>query len=48
MPRRIDVDAVLAAAVSVFAEKGYRTTTTKEIAERAGVNEVTLFRRYGG
>lgn len=48
MPRQIDLGAVFDAAVSVFAEKGYRATTTKEIAERARVNEVTLFRRYGG
>lgn len=28
-------------------EKGYKGATTKEIAERAGVNEVTLFRHFG-
>ncbi len=31
----------------LFAEKGFKATTTKEIARRAGVNEVTLFRIFG-
>ncbi len=48
MPKVIDVDGLFDATVTVFAERGYRATTTKEIARRAGVNEVTLFRRYGG
>ncbi|QUR66233.1 TetR/AcrR family transcriptional regulator [Mycobacterium spongiae] len=47
MPRRIDVDGLFDATVRVFAERGYRATTTQEIASRGGVNEVTLFRRYG-
>jgi len=47
MPKVIDVDNVFEATVRVFAERGYRATTTKEIAARAGVSEVTLYRRYG-
>ena len=47
MPKRIDEDKLFGATVTVFAESGYRSTTTQEIAKRAGVNEVTLFRRYG-
>lgn len=47
MPRRIDVGRLFEATVTVFAERGYRATTTQEIATRAGVNEVTLFRRCG-
>ncbi|MEV0947980.1 TetR/AcrR family transcriptional regulator [Rhodococcus sp. NPDC049939] len=47
MPRYIDVDGLFDTAVAVFAERGYRATTTQEIASRAGVNEATLFRRYG-
>lgn len=31
----------------LFAEKGFKATTTKEIAKKAGVNEVTLFRTFG-
>lgn len=38
---------VIAAARELFAERGYSATTTRAIAERAGVNEVTLFRRFG-
>ena len=37
---------VMAAARQLFAERGYVATTTRAIAERAGVNEVTLFRRF--
>ncbi|MCP3919646.1 MAG: TetR/AcrR family transcriptional regulator [bacterium] len=29
-------------------DQGYARTTTKQIARLAGVNEATLFRRYGG
>ncbi len=47
MPRRIDVERLFEETVTVFAERGYRATTTREIARRAGINEVTLFRRYG-
>lgn len=37
---------MLTAAAELFATRGYNGTTTKAIAERAGVNEVTLFRRF--
>lgn len=37
---------VVVAARELFAERGYAATTTRAIAERAGVNEVTLFRRF--
>ena len=39
-------ERVLRAAGELFAERGYSGTTTRAIAERAGVNEVTLFRRF--
>jgi AcrR family transcriptional regulator len=35
------------AASDLFAERGFIGTTTRSIAERAGVNEVTLFRHFG-
>ena len=47
MPRQIDVDRLFETTVTVFAERGYHAATTQEIARRSGVNEVTLFRRYG-
>jgi AcrR family transcriptional regulator len=37
---------ILDAAMNVFFEKGYDGATTRKIAEKAGVNEVTLFRRF--
>lgn len=38
---------LLQAAMLVFAETGYAGATTRAIAGRAGVNEVTLFRHFG-
>lgn len=38
---------ILAATREVFERNGTRGTTTREIAERAGVNEATLFRHFG-
>ncbi len=38
---------ILEAAAELFAMHGYSATSTRAIAEAAGVNEVTLFRRFG-
>jgi AcrR family transcriptional regulator len=38
---------ILAAAREIFERNGTRGTTTREVAERAGVNEATLFRHFG-
>ena len=38
---------LLTAAREVFAEKGYRGATTRDIAERAGVTEPMVFRHFG-
>jgi len=38
---------ILAAARELFALKGTRGTTTREVAEKAGVNEATVFRHFG-
>ena len=40
-------EAILVAAAELIGERGYRGMTTRAIAERAGVNEVTVFRRFG-
>lgn len=40
-------DKILAATRQVYAEAGFRGTTTRRIAQVAGVNEVTLFRHFG-
>ncbi|WP_342719510.1 TetR/AcrR family transcriptional regulator [Bacillus paramycoides] len=37
---------ILEAAVDMFGEKGYASTSTNEIAKRAGVAEGTIFRYY--
>ncbi|MES9794019.1 TetR/AcrR family transcriptional regulator, partial [Priestia megaterium] len=35
------------ATIELLKEKGYKGTTTREIAEQAGVNELTVFRHFG-
>lgn len=39
-------ERILDAAADLIATHGYAATTTRAIAERAGVNEVTLFRKF--
>ncbi len=39
-------DAIIEAAYALFSRKGFDNTTTREIAEAAGVNELTLFRHF--
>ncbi|MBV8642824.1 MAG: helix-turn-helix transcriptional regulator, partial [Candidatus Eremiobacteraeota bacterium] len=38
---------IISAARELFERNGTRGTTTREVAERAGVNEATLFRHFG-
>lgn len=38
---------IIDAAMTLVRDKGYVATTTKEIARQAGVNECTLFRKFG-
>ena len=45
--RKSSRDKIIEAAVELFTQQGTAATTTKEIAERAAVNEVTLFRQFG-
>ncbi len=40
-------ERILRAAAGLIAKQGYARTTTRAIAETAGVNEVTLFRHFG-
>lgn len=44
MERRSEL---LKAAFRVYARYGYRGSTTRRIADEAGVNEVTIFRQFG-
>lgn len=39
-------EKILDAAATLFASRGYAATTTRAIAEAAGVNEVTIFRNF--
>jgi len=40
-------EEILAAAAQVFAQHGFRGSTTRRIADAAGVNEITIFRQFG-
>lgn len=40
-------EKLLAAAARVLAELGFAGTTTRRVAEEAGLNEITLFRHFG-
>lgn len=40
-------ELILAAALDAYSNYGFRGATTRRIAERAGVNEVTIFRHFG-
>ncbi len=46
MPKVIENDYVYQAVMKVVLERGYAGATTKQMAEAAGVSEVTLFRKY--
>ncbi|AGB40449.1 transcriptional regulator [Halobacteroides halobius DSM 5150] len=46
MPKEETSQAILKAALNLFSQKGYNSVTTKEIAQQAEVNEVTLFRHF--
>jgi len=47
MPKVIDEAKLFSAALDILVSHGYEGTTTQKIAAIAGVNEVTLFRKYG-
>ncbi|MGM8216726.1 TetR/AcrR family transcriptional regulator [Bacillaceae bacterium W0354] len=40
-------ERILEAAIQLISEKGYASATTRAIADKAGVNEVTIFRHFG-
>lgn len=48
MPRQpASKSRIISAALELFQSQGFAATTTKQIAELAQVNEVTLFRNFG-
>lgn len=44
--RKNTKEAIIAAGLKLFSEKGYLGATTREIAKLAGVSEITLFRHF--
>jgi AcrR family transcriptional regulator len=38
---------IMDSAMDLFSENGFNSTTTRSIAEKAGVNELTIFRHFG-
>ena len=47
MPKIVPDATIFRAAIQVVTERGYSGATTRQIAEAAGISEVTLFRKYG-
>jgi len=47
MPKVIDEAIIFRTVIALLVSHGYEGATTKEIAAISGVNEVTLFRKYG-
>jgi AcrR family transcriptional regulator len=47
MPKIISEDHILSATLETLSKHGYDGATTKLIAEAAGINELTLFRKFG-
>lgn len=46
LPATVRREQVLAVATELFAQQGFHGTTTRQLAERAGVKEVILFRLF--
>ncbi|MGG3889416.1 TetR/AcrR family transcriptional regulator [Metabacillus fastidiosus] len=40
-------EKIIKAFIELFRDHGYKGATTRAVAERAGVNEVTIFRHFG-
>ncbi len=46
MPKVLDDEKIFVAVMEVIVARGYSGATTKQLAEAAGMSEVTLFRKY--
>lgn len=46
-PRGFDLDDALEAALELFWSEGYRTTSTRELETRIGVNQSSLYHAFG-
>ncbi|MFX0090268.1 MAG: TetR/AcrR family transcriptional regulator [Candidatus Hodarchaeota archaeon] len=47
MPKLLDDEQIYRAVIQAVSQSGYTGTTTKQMADAAGISEVTLFRKYG-
>ncbi len=47
MTEKSTKERIIEAAIELVNERGYLGATTRKIAEKAGVNEVTIFRHFG-
>src|SRR5215469_11714539 len=47
LARNVTEARIIEAAVQLFAQYGFKGTSTRDIAELANVNEATLFRHFG-
>ena len=47
MDKQATRERILEAATDLIAENGYKETTTKDIATKAGVSEMSVFRHFG-
>src|SRR3954470_14138189 len=46
MPADLRREQILKTAVTLFSQRGFKGTTTKEIAKAAGVSEAIIFRHF--
>ena len=46
MPKIVADEQIFQAVIQVVSERGYAGATTRQMADAAGVSEVTLFRKY--
>ena len=47
MPKILNDEDIYRAVLETVIKRGYAGATTKQMAEAAEINEVTLFRKYG-
>jgi AcrR family transcriptional regulator len=47
MPKVVDETRIFTATIDRLMARGYDGTTARDVAAAAGINEATLFRRYG-
>ncbi|MEC3606417.1 TetR/AcrR family transcriptional regulator [Bacillus glycinifermentans] len=47
MTKQLTRERLIQAALTLFKEKGYAAASTRDIAQQAGVNHLTLFRHFG-